>query len=158
MLKILLIANYENDRQESMLRFASLLEAELRKAGISVEVIRPQPFFGRLKRGAAGTGKWLGYIDKFLIFPFALLLGKVHCWWGIALCIFATIPMLFTRACFKRRRNFSLATNCSPSARRRANYPCIPRALPGNASNIWFATGWCTQGESRAFRKQPGRI
>ena len=73
MLNVILIANYENDRQESMLRFAGLLEAELGKAGISVEVIRPQAFFGRLKRGATGIGKWLGYIDKFLIFPLALI-------------------------------------------------------------------------------------
>ena len=71
-MKILLLANYENDRQESMLRFATLLESELRKAGVDVEVIRPRPFFGLLKRGATGVGKWLGYLDKFLIFPFWL--------------------------------------------------------------------------------------
>lgn len=71
-MKILLIANYENDRQESMRRFAGLLESELRKIEITVEVIRPLPFFGSLKPGATGLGKWLGYLDKFFIFPFLL--------------------------------------------------------------------------------------
>ena len=56
-----------------MLRFAGLLESELRKAGVGVDVIRPDPYFGRLKQGGTGLGKWLGYIDKFLIFPFALI-------------------------------------------------------------------------------------
>jgi len=71
-LKILLIANYENDRQESMLRFAYGLESELEKIGVAVEVIRPRLFFGRLWRGVAGIGKWLGYMDKFIVFPFEL--------------------------------------------------------------------------------------
>lgn len=66
---MLLIANYVNDRQESMQRFAAMLEAGLKKAGIAVEVIRPEPFFGKLKRGAMGLGKWLGYLDKFVLFP-----------------------------------------------------------------------------------------
>jgi glycosyltransferase involved in cell wall biosynthesis len=35
-------------------------------------VIRPGPFFGRLKRSGHGLGKWLGYLDKFVLFPFAL--------------------------------------------------------------------------------------
>ena len=30
-----------------------------------VRLIRPEPFFGRLKPSANGLGKWLGYIDKF---------------------------------------------------------------------------------------------
>lgn len=71
-MKILLLANYENDRQESMSRFAALLESELKKTGAAVQVIRPRPFFGLLKRRGTGIGKWLGYADKFLIFPFQL--------------------------------------------------------------------------------------
>lgn len=72
MLKVLLIGNYENDRQESMQRFARMLLVELEKLGVAVELIRPRSFFGSLKRGATGLGKWLGYFDKFLVFPFAL--------------------------------------------------------------------------------------
>ncbi|MFZ4666936.1 MAG: glycosyltransferase family 4 protein [Prochlorotrichaceae cyanobacterium] len=68
-MKILLIANYQPDRQESMQRVAQLLESELKLAGHEVRVIRPEPWVGRIKPGATGLGKWLGYIDKFLIFP-----------------------------------------------------------------------------------------
>ena len=71
-LTILLIANYSTDRQESMQRFADLLEAELRAAGFATETIAPQPWIGLLKPAATGVGKWLGYLDKFVIFPFLL--------------------------------------------------------------------------------------
>jgi glycosyltransferase involved in cell wall biosynthesis len=70
--KVILVGNYENDQQQSMLRFAELLRSELQKLGIAVELIRPRPFFGLLKRGATGLGKWLGYLDKFLLFPIEL--------------------------------------------------------------------------------------
>lgn len=55
-----------------MLRFAGMLRTELEKLGVAVELIRPRPFFGLLKRGATGLEKWLGYLDKFLVFPFDL--------------------------------------------------------------------------------------
>ena len=71
-LAVLLVGNYENDRQESMQRFAAVLARELPRHGIQTEVIRPEAWFGRVKPSAAGFGKWLGYIDKFFIFPFAL--------------------------------------------------------------------------------------
>lgn len=66
---ILFIANYRYDRQESMQRYADMLEAGLRERGVSVRTIRPEPYFGRLKPVGHGVGKWLGYIDKFIIFP-----------------------------------------------------------------------------------------
>jgi glycosyltransferase involved in cell wall biosynthesis len=67
--KVLLVCNYVADAQESMLRFAASLEAGLRKAGVDVESIRPEMVFGSLHPGASGLGKWLGYLDKFLLFP-----------------------------------------------------------------------------------------
>lgn len=70
--KAILVGNYENDRQQSMLRFADLLLSELRKLGVAAELIRPRPVFGLLKRSSTGIGKWLGYLDKFFIFPFEL--------------------------------------------------------------------------------------
>lgn len=71
-MKVLLIANYVYDRQESMTRFSDILFHELVQHGVDVEMIRPEPFFGRLRPSGTGLGKWLGYIDKFVIFPFAL--------------------------------------------------------------------------------------
>jgi len=71
-MKILLIGNYINDAQESMQRFAEVLKKGLIKEAHEVKLIRPEPFFGKIKPSYYGIGKWLGYIDKFLIFPWKL--------------------------------------------------------------------------------------
>ena len=68
-MKVLLVGNYVNDGQESMRRFADLLALQLPVRGISAECICPTPFFGRLRPGSGGLGKWLGYLDKFVLFP-----------------------------------------------------------------------------------------
>lgn len=68
-MKILLLGNYLPDRQESMLRFAQMLQMGLTQRGHEVRLVQPQPIFGKLKRSSSGLGKWLGYIDKFLLFP-----------------------------------------------------------------------------------------
>jgi len=69
---ILLVGNYPVDRQESMLRFAALLREKLRDHGMEVELIAPQPVFGRLMPSPTGLGKWLGYLDKYVMFPVIL--------------------------------------------------------------------------------------
>lgn len=71
-MRVLLVSNYLPDRQESMLRFATALAGGLRAAGVEVQLVRPEPCFGRLQPGASGLGKWLGYLDKFLLFPLRL--------------------------------------------------------------------------------------
>jgi len=71
-LHVILLANYGPDGQQSMQRFANVLAKGLAMAGIEVSVIRPEPVFGRLRPGARGLGKWLGYLDKFFVFPRAL--------------------------------------------------------------------------------------
>jgi glycosyltransferase involved in cell wall biosynthesis len=68
-MKVLLIGNYANDGQESMRRFADLLALQLPGRGISAECLCPLPVFGRFRPGAGGAGKWLGYLDKFVLFP-----------------------------------------------------------------------------------------
>jgi glycosyltransferase involved in cell wall biosynthesis len=68
-LKILLIGNYPLDGQHSMARFAEMLERGIVVSGHEARVVFPEPFFGRLAPSAAGLGKWLGYLDKFLVFP-----------------------------------------------------------------------------------------
>lgn len=67
-MKVLLIGNYLLDQQESMQRFANMLETGLNNAGHEVRLIRPKPFFGR-GISINGLRKWLGYIDKFVLFP-----------------------------------------------------------------------------------------
>lgn len=68
-MKILLVGNYLPDRQESMQRFAKMLHVGLVELGHEVRLIRPEPLFGRIKPDRSGLGKWLGYIDKFVVFP-----------------------------------------------------------------------------------------
>lgn len=68
--RVLLIGNYPPDRQESMQRFSRALQRGLEEAGVEVELIRPKPVFGRWAKWLpAGCAKWLGYVDKFLVFP-----------------------------------------------------------------------------------------
>jgi glycosyltransferase involved in cell wall biosynthesis len=64
-MRILLIGNYAPDRQESMLRYAALLHRELLARGHTVQLLQPKPILG-------GRSKWLGYIDKFVLFPSTL--------------------------------------------------------------------------------------
>lgn len=68
-MRILLVGNYIHDLQASMQLFANTLEIGLKQLGHEVLLIGPEPFFGRLKPSYRGIGKWLGYIDKFFIFP-----------------------------------------------------------------------------------------
>jgi glycosyltransferase involved in cell wall biosynthesis len=74
---IVLLGNYAPDRQESMLRFAGLLQRCLVADGYTVESIAPQPYFGplALSEGAAG---WLRSIDKYAVFPLGLLGQSSH--------------------------------------------------------------------------------
>jgi glycosyltransferase involved in cell wall biosynthesis len=67
-MRILLVANYEPDSQESMLRYAAWLERTLKARGHEVTVTKPKAFFSRLT-WSPGLRKYLGYLDKFLLFP-----------------------------------------------------------------------------------------
>jgi glycosyltransferase involved in cell wall biosynthesis len=66
---VLLIGNYPPDQQQSMDRFGTMLLQGLTAAGIAVELIRPAPFFGNFRLAGGFIAKWLGYIDKFILFP-----------------------------------------------------------------------------------------
>jgi glycosyltransferase involved in cell wall biosynthesis len=68
-MRVLLIGNYVRDGQESMQRFASVLERGLSIAGHHVRVCRPPALAGRLFHREGEGGKWLGYVDKLVAFP-----------------------------------------------------------------------------------------
>ncbi|HLO83702.1 MAG TPA: glycosyltransferase family 1 protein [Nostocaceae cyanobacterium] len=68
-MKILLLANYLTDSIQSMDKFASVMATGLTDLGHQVRVIRPQALIGQIKRSPTGLGKWLGYIDKYILFP-----------------------------------------------------------------------------------------
>jgi glycosyltransferase involved in cell wall biosynthesis len=69
-MKILLIANYQPDAIKSMDLFASMLNNYLTEFGHQVRVVRPTPYLGSLQLGS--FSKWLGYIDKLILFPLRL--------------------------------------------------------------------------------------
>ncbi|MGI8502023.1 MAG: glycosyltransferase family 4 protein [Hassallia sp.] len=68
-MKILLIGNYQPDAIQSMDRFACMLEIYLTNFGHQVRVIRPIPYFERIGFFPQILKKWLGYIDKLILFP-----------------------------------------------------------------------------------------
>jgi glycosyltransferase involved in cell wall biosynthesis len=65
---ILLIGNYSLDRQQSMQRFATMLLEGLAAAGVPAELVQPQPFLGKIRWAGRFMGKWLAYVDKFILF------------------------------------------------------------------------------------------
>lgn len=73
-MKILLVGNFAPDRQESMQRFAGLLETGLAARGHTVAVAAPVAWLSRLARPYRYDGwpKLLGYFDKLVLFPRAL--------------------------------------------------------------------------------------
>ena len=68
-LTVVVLGNYVPDSQQSMQRFSAVMESELAAVGVEVVSLKPEPVFGRIHPGASGLGKWLGYLDKFLLFP-----------------------------------------------------------------------------------------
>lgn len=72
-MKIVLIGNYPPDRQESMVRFALMLHKGFLHAGFETEIWHPKVLFGSYaKNTTLGIGKWLGYLDKWILFPIIL--------------------------------------------------------------------------------------
>lgn len=74
-MKIILIGNYPGDVQESMLRYSIALKDNLIRNEVEVEIIHPKSFFVPHNRvTTSGLLKWLGYLDKYLVFPIILKL------------------------------------------------------------------------------------
>lgn len=64
-----MVGNYVADRQQSMLRFDAMMKAGLREAGYPARIIRPEMRLGGFGKARRGLSKWLGYVDKFVLFP-----------------------------------------------------------------------------------------
>lgn len=70
--RVVLLANYLPDKQFSMQRYAALLENGLASRGLEVITLRPPVVAGRLLPLLRVFSKQLGYIDKFILYPFML--------------------------------------------------------------------------------------
>lgn len=81
-MKIILIGNYPPDKQESMNLFSSMLNKGFINSGIESEIWLPSVFFGTFSKSTSkGLGKWLGYLDKWVLYPLILkirLLKNIH--------------------------------------------------------------------------------
>ncbi len=67
--RVLLVGNYPADRQQSMLRFAGMLMTGLTARGVEVRLVQPQARLFASRWKPTGPGRWLAYLDKYLIFP-----------------------------------------------------------------------------------------
>lgn len=70
---VLLIGNYSVDKQFSMLQYQSMLSTGLRNQEVEVDCISPEPKFGAIIK----QNKWVGYVDKLLLFPIKLRMEMV---------------------------------------------------------------------------------
>ena len=68
-MRILLVGNYVPDGQRSMLAYADALAEGLAEQGVEVRRIAPTPRLLGGRSSSGGFGKWLGYLDKFVLFP-----------------------------------------------------------------------------------------
>lgn len=68
-MKVLLIGNYQPDGIISMERFLDVLATTLPKFGHQVRILRPKPYFGSFQLTLKPIEKWLGYVDKLILFP-----------------------------------------------------------------------------------------
>lgn len=75
-MRTLIIGNYPPDAQFSMRRYARQLAEGLRRESLVVDLWLPTVFFGSFLPTQSGLGKWLGYIDKYII-SFFVLQGKL---------------------------------------------------------------------------------
>lgn len=77
-IRFVLIGNYLPDKQESMQRFANMLSEGLQRNGITVSCWRPPSLLGSfLSTTNEGPGKWMGYFDKWILFPLILLFRQI---------------------------------------------------------------------------------
>jgi glycosyltransferase involved in cell wall biosynthesis len=87
--EIILIGNYLPDNLESMNRFCTMMGNTLAKKNLKVRVLLPTVFFGKFfKNTNRGFGKWLAYIDKYIIFPFVLIYYSIRCKFSSKKCVF----------------------------------------------------------------------
>jgi glycosyltransferase involved in cell wall biosynthesis len=63
--RIILLANYEPDAQQSMLRFARSLRDATAAQGAEVHLWHPPRRYGPARATHRGLGKWLAYADKY---------------------------------------------------------------------------------------------
>lgn len=65
--QVVLLGNYAPARQQSMLRFAGMMQTGWRRRGVAAFLVQPEPWAAR--RAPAGARKWAAYVDQYVRFP-----------------------------------------------------------------------------------------
>jgi len=68
-MRVVVLANYQADRQPSMLRFVHLLHDELAARGVDTDLWQPPAVVGGRTEMDGGLHTWLGYADKYALYP-----------------------------------------------------------------------------------------
>src|SRR5687768_9517006 len=77
-MRIVLVGNYPPDNQHSMKGFCRATQEGLVQQGHNVQVWEPKAVFGRFVSSPyEGIGKWVGYIDKYILFPMEILMRRI---------------------------------------------------------------------------------
>ena len=76
MIRVMLVGNAVLDRQQSMLRFADLVATALAGKAAVDAVAPPALCSASLAHTASGWRKWVGYLDKYALFPPILALRR----------------------------------------------------------------------------------
>lgn len=71
-MKLLIVGTYPLDEQYSLQGFANALLVGLRRHGIETRLLAPSIVLCQTKNAHSGVGKWLGHIDKLVLFPWRL--------------------------------------------------------------------------------------
>jgi len=71
-MNILLVGNYVPSQQESMQRFSHMMEDNFKSTTNTVKLLKPKPIVCKKENAESGLAKWLGYIDQFILFQWAL--------------------------------------------------------------------------------------
>lgn len=77
--QVVLLGNYAPMRQQSMLRFAKLLERGWQQRGVPVFLVQPEPRWAL--RAPESLRKWAAYVDQYVCFPAQAARLAKQCGW-----------------------------------------------------------------------------
>lgn len=93
-MRVLLVGNYLPDRQQSMRRYALLLQQRLSPVVDELDLMAPRPLFPKLLATGGELAKWIGHFEKFIVFPFRLAWRR-RAYDVVHLCDHGNAPYLF---------------------------------------------------------------